>query len=101
MALARPASTVITKKPAARPAPFSPADFVVKEAASQPAPTSHIRRCTFRRVLPLATHRQLQMYSVDCTHPTYDTARPLGHLQAAREACAGCTLPGTFRPDED
>jgi predicted acylesterase/phospholipase RssA len=105
MALARPASTVITHTPAARPArpaPFSPADFVVEEAQSVAAQTSHIRRCNFRRVtaLPVARH-QLQMYDVDCTHPSYESPQAIGRLQVARETCASCTLPGVFRPDED
>ena len=105
MALARPASTVITHKPTtapAAPAPFSPADFVVEEARSVAVQTSHIRRCNYRRVtaLPVA-RRQLQMYDVDCTHPSYDNPVPLGRLEAAWDTCAGCSLPGVFRPDED
>jgi hypothetical protein len=105
MALARPATTVVKRKPittTSHPAPFSPADFVVQDAPSIAAPTSHIRRCTYRRVMPLkAGRRELQLYEVDCTHPSYDAALPLGHLEAARTACAACALPGTFRPDED
>jgi hypothetical protein len=63
---------------------------------------SPIRRCTFRRVTALAARRrELPMYAVDCLHPTYDAAVPLGGLDAAYSACAACTLPGTFRPDED
>ncbi len=104
MALARPATTVVKRKPittTSHPAPFSPADFVVQDAPSIAAP-SHIRRCTYRRVMPLkAGRRELQLYEVDCTHPSYDAALPLGHLEAARTACAACALPGTFRPDED
>ena len=65
-------------------------------------PASHIRRCTFRRVTALPHgRRELPMYDVACLHPTYDTAVPLGNLDAAYAACAACTLPGIFRPDED
>ncbi|HVM29607.1 MAG TPA: hypothetical protein VM305_02380 [Candidatus Limnocylindrales bacterium] len=108
MALARPASTVITHKPAATPAPVappapsSPADFVVEEAQSVAVQTSHIRRCNYRRVTALpAGRRQLQMYDVDCMHPSYESPVALGRLEAARDTCATCTLPGVFRPDED
>jgi hypothetical protein len=105
MALARPAATARTPAPAAqphRPAPFSPADFAIDESAPVVVPTTHIRRCTFRRVMPVPVgRRELQLYSVACTHPSYDTPAPLGSLAVARDACAGCTLPGTFRPDED
>lgn len=65
-------------------------------------PASHIRRCTFRRVSALPHgKRELPMYDVECLHPTYDAAVPLGNLDAAYDACAACTLPGIFRPDED
>lgn len=63
---------------------------------------SPIRRCTFRRVTALgARRRELPMYAVDCLHPTYDAAVPLGNLASAHSACAACTLPGRFRPDEE
>jgi hypothetical protein len=105
MALARPASTVLPKAraaPSARPAPFSPADLVVQEPRAVAVQTAHIRRCTWRRVTALPrARRELQMYDVDCLHPTYDAAVPLGHLEAARDACADCILPGVFRADED
>ena len=63
---------------------------------------TNIRRCTYRRVTALAAgRRELPMYEVDCLHPVYDAAVPLGDLTGAYAACAACTLPGTFRPDED
>lgn len=65
-------------------------------------PASHIRRCTFRRVTAVPRgRRELPMYDVECLHPSYDAAAPLGDLNAAYAACAACTLPGIFRPDED
>jgi hypothetical protein len=100
MAIARPASTAIPKTPV--PAAAIPASLPGTPATGTASAGSHIRRCTYRRVLPLESRpRQLPMYSIDCTHPALDTARPLGDLAAARVACAGCTLPGVFRPDED
>ena len=41
------------------------------------------------------------MYDVECLHPVYEAALPLGDLGAAYDACAACVLPGIFRPDED
>ncbi|CAN5713970.1 hypothetical protein BH23CHL7_BH23CHL7_22000 [soil metagenome] len=105
MALARPASTVLPKArtaPSARPAPFSPADQVVHEPRTVAVQTAHLRRCTWRRVTALPkVRRELQMYDVECLHPTYDAAVPLGRLEAARDTCAACILPGVFRADED
>jgi hypothetical protein len=128
MALARPASNAIAAAPAApapaapaarparpsqpghparqaplaQPAPFSPADFAATHTETRAAPTIHIRRCNWRRVTALPKgRRELQMYDVECMHPGYDAAMPLGDLVAAHTACAGCTLPGVFRPDED
>ena len=105
MAIARPASTVMTHTPGA-PAD-TPSDGVGDTAAagatrSLVAPSGHIRRCTFRRVTALsAGRRQLPMYDVECLHPTYDSPLALGSLEAARATCTACTLPGVFRPDED
>ena len=63
---------------------------------------AHIRRCTFRRVTAQPHgRRELAMYDVDCLHPIYEAALPLGNLDAAYDACAACALPGIFRPDED
>ena len=33
--------------------------------------------------------------------PQNETPLPLGNLAAAHPVCAGCTLPGIFRPDAD
>jgi hypothetical protein len=48
-----------------------------------------------------ARRRELPMYEVDCLHPVYDAALRLGDLTDAYTACAACTLPGRFRPDEE
>ena len=120
MAIARPAAAGVATRPLAAPrlplpeapsypgalpAPPSlpaPDTLPAGQAATQAVALGHIRRCSFRRVLPQANaKRQLMMYDVDCLHPSYEAPLSLGTIDAAREACAGCVLPGVFRPDED
>lgn len=63
-------------------------------------PVGRLRRCTFRRVT-VTPSRSLTLYEAQCTYPDLSGRVSLGDLVAAQAACAACTLPGVFRPDED
>jgi hypothetical protein len=106
MALARSVAGKVTPRLAARigarPADGSDAAPDRHEQGSLISPASHIRRCVYRRVTAVAgRRRELPTYEVDCLHPVYDAPVRLGDLPAAYDACAACTLPGRFRPDEE
>lgn len=89
----------------ARPMP-APAVALHKQ---KPSPAQHLqatslprfRRCTFRRLEATGVVRGLPMYDVECLHPQNEAPLPIGNLAAAHPVCAGCTLPGIFRPDAD
>lgn len=102
MALARTTVAGTRATSPSRPAPAGRADGPPADGVLV-AQASHIRRCTFRRVTALPRRgRELPTYDVACLHPTYEAvAQPLGDLGDAYAACAACTLPGIFRPDED
>ena len=67
--------------------------------APTPAPDSHIRRCTFRRLI--AVERNPAVYDVECLFPDRIIPIPLGDLDSARPICNACTARPVFRPDED
>jgi hypothetical protein len=60
---------------------------------------SHIRRCTFRRLI--AVERNPAVYDVECLFPDRLIPIPLGDLESARPICNSCTARPVFRPDED
>lgn len=72
------------------------------EPAYTPAPglESHIRRCTFRRMVTVE-HRPEAVYDVQCLFPDRVIPIPLGDLESARPICNACTARPVFRPDED
>jgi hypothetical protein len=92
----RPQAGTATRRHERGPAAGAPTEHAVVE------PAAHIRRCTFRRVTARPHgRRELPLYDVECLHPSYATALPLGDLVEAHAACGDCALPGIFRPDED
>ena len=104
MAVARSVAAIVAPRLGIR-GPAGALDTAARQSPDEGSlvvPATHIRRCTYRRVTALAHgRRELPMYEVDCLHPVYDAAVPLGDLRDAHAACAACTLPGIFRPDED
>jgi hypothetical protein len=61
---------------------------------------SHIRRCTFRRMIAVE-RRAEPVYDVQCLFPDRSVSIPLGDLESARPICNACTARPVFRPDED
>jgi hypothetical protein len=76
------------------------------QSAAQPSslgaavPESHIRRCTFRRMIAVE-RRPDAVYDVQCLFPDRSVPIPLGDLESARPICNACTARPVFRPDED
>ncbi len=70
------------------------------DAAADPGPERHLRRCTYRRIV--AVQKQpLPIYGVECLYPDRSASLPLGDLETARPICEACTANHIFRPDED
>lgn len=85
--------------PAGVPVPL--ADEPAPEAVN---PVGQFRRCTFRRVDPVAPLPQrsaLPVYEVMCLYVDREAPLSLGDLASARATCEACTATGIFRPDED
>jgi hypothetical protein len=61
---------------------------------------SHIRRCTFRRLIAIE-RTPAPVYDVECLFPDRLVPIPLGDLETARPICNSCTARPVFRPDED
>lgn len=69
-------------------------------APPEAAPGSHLRRCTFRRLVAVRT-RPDAVYEAECLYPDRSVPTPLGDLETARPICESCTASHIFRPDED
>jgi hypothetical protein len=89
--------------------------------ADAPVVRSHIRRCTFRRVIAVddrQPRRALPVlalalrgsargaadttrYDVECLYADKKAPLPLGDMTTARPICDACTAKGVFRADED
>lgn len=78
-----------------------PRPFAAASVQPGAAPSTPLRRCTFRRVSTVARPRELPMYEVACTFPDRKRAVPLGDIESARPICASCTYQGIFRADSD
>ena len=80
--------------------------MALPQLSPEPTPTSaeaaasHIRRCTFRRLIAVE-RRPAPVYDVECLFPDRSVPIPLGDLESARPICNSCTARPVFRPDED
>jgi hypothetical protein len=73
----------------------------VRALPAPDAPTTQVRRCTFRRVTAVERRRGTPVYDVACLYPKRETPIPLGDPASAWPICGACTAEGIFRPDED
>jgi hypothetical protein len=71
--------------------------------APVPANGGYLRRCTFRRVLPISPTQRgdVPTYDVACLYRDREAPMPLGDIASARAICDACAATGIFRPDED
>lgn len=70
------------------------------ETFPRPENASHLRRCTFRRLIRVDAGPPA-LYDVECLYPTRQVSIPLGDLETARPICNACVATGVFRPDEE
>jgi hypothetical protein len=67
-------------------------------------PAGRLRRCTFRRIDPVAPipgRASSSAYEVMCLYGEPDEPLALGDIPSAATICDACTASGIFRPDED
>lgn len=66
-------------------------------------PAGRLRRCTFRRIDPVAPsagRASGPSYEVMCLYGGAEEPLALGDIDAARPICNACRATGVFRPDE-